>query len=127
MARAVFIGTLKDNNNPKTRKGNSIMETQTQITWKASGQSDWTGIELIDSETGETHATIDGCTPEALALIVNAPELLEVLREIQTLTNRKCRQERERHHGWEPVAVDRLEEIAMKARQAIAKAEGGEA
>jgi len=58
------------------------MKTQTQINWNASPQNDWTGIELIDTETGETHATIDGCTPEALALIVNAPELLEALREV---------------------------------------------
>lgn len=107
------------------------MKTQTQTNWKASkgwrsaSQNDWTGIELIDTETGEIHATIDGCTPEALELIANAPELLAALREIQTLTNRKCRQEKERHHGWEPIAVDRLEEIAMKTRQAIAKGEGG--
>jgi hypothetical protein len=79
------------------------MKTQTQINWKASPQNDWTGIELIDTETGETHATIDGCTPEALELIANAPELLAMLKELQA------------NHAW----VDR--------GKLIAKAEGGEA
>jgi hypothetical protein len=86
------------------------MKTQTQINWNASEQNDWTGIELIDTETGETHATIDACTPEALALIAAAPELLESLR-------------------WasERVAGRGSFEDYMKCQRAIAKAEGGAA
>jgi len=56
------------------------MKTQTQINWYAGDQNDWTGIELIDTETGETHATMAIHTPEALALITNAPELFEALK-----------------------------------------------
>ena len=102
------------------------MKTKTEpIKWttKLNRENDWNGIELNDPVTGQTHASLDACTPEALALIASAPEMLAALAEIQTLTNRKCRVEKERHQGWEPVAVDRLEQIAMKARKAIAKAE----
>lgn len=64
------------------------MKTQTQINWYAGDQNDWTGIELIDTETGETHATMDVCTPEALALITNAPGLFEALRELLAVSLR---------------------------------------
>jgi len=64
------------------------MKTQTQINWYAGDQNDWTGIELIDTETGETHATMAIHTPEALALITNAPELFEALRELLAVSLR---------------------------------------
>ena len=86
------------------------MKTQTQITWKAS-QNDWTGIELIDTETGEIHATIDGCTPEALELIANAPVLLAALRVAENALDA--------YSGGESADLETI-------RQAITKAEGGE-
>jgi hypothetical protein len=88
------------------------MKTHTQINWNASEQNDWTGIELIDTETGETHATIDACTPEALALIAAAPELLDVLHAIQA----ECEDSPDGLHEAT------LGVIAIKARKAIAKA-----
>ena len=94
------------------------MKTQTQINWNASEQNDWTGIELIDTETGETHATIDGCTPEALALIAAAPELFEALREMLAVSLRVD------DIAWAD-AVGEGKGIGPcdKARQAIAKVE----
>ena len=89
------------------------MKTQTQINWNAIEQNDWTGIELIDTETGETHATIDACTPEALALIAAAPGLFEALQAIQS----ECEDSPDGLHEAT------LGVIAMKARQAIAKVE----
>jgi hypothetical protein len=86
------------------------MKTQTQIKWNATEQNDWTGIELIDTETGETHATIDGCTPEALALIANAPDLLEALRVAGNALDA--------YSGGESADLETI-------RQAIARAEGG--
>jgi hypothetical protein len=51
------------------------------INWTASAQCDWEGIHLLDSD-GLIHATITGATPEALALIKAAPELLDTLRAV---------------------------------------------
>lgn len=59
-------------------------------------------------------------------LMAAAPEMLAALAEIQTLTKRTVLPG-DVKHGWEPIAVDRLEEIAKKARNAIAKAKGGQA
>ena len=58
-------------------------ETQTKIQWtpKLNNESDWDGIELNDPETGITHASLDACTPEAMALIGAAPLMLEALRD----------------------------------------------
>ena len=81
---------------------------KTKINWKVSTQNDWTGIELIDAETGETHATIDGCTPEALALIGSAPELL---RELKYIVAR-------------PVTLRLEDRHFINSRKAIKKAEG---
>jgi len=50
------------------------------INWTASAQCDWEGLHLNDPATGLTHATITAATPEALALIKAAPELLHELR-----------------------------------------------
>jgi len=86
-------------------------QTQTKIQWtpKHNKESDWDGIELNDPETGITHASLDHCTPEAMALIAAAPAMLEALREIQT----ECES-----------SLDGLHEatlgvIAMKARKVI--------
>ena len=58
-------------------------QTQTKIQWKPklNKESDWDGIELNDPETGITHASLDHCTPEAMALIAAAPAMLEALRD----------------------------------------------
>ena len=86
-------------------------ETQTKIQWtpKLNNESDWDGIELNDPETGITHASLDACTPEALALIAAAPDLLEALK-------------------WasERVAGRGSFDDYMKCQRAIAKAEGDE-
>ena len=65
-------------------------QTQTKIQWipKHNKESDWDGIELNDPETGITHASLDHCTPEAMALIAAAPAMLEALRGLQkAITN----------------------------------------
>ena len=73
---------------PYLGQGRIIMktqtETQTKIQWtpKHNKESDWDGIELNDPETRITHASLDPCTPEAMALIAAAPLMLEALREV---------------------------------------------
>ena len=73
-------------------------------------------IEGQDKTQAEINANV--------RLIAAAPEMLAALAEIQTLTKRTALPSDTRH-GWEPIAVDRLAEIAKKARNAIAKAKGG--
>ncbi len=58
-------------------------------------------------------------------LIAAAPEMLEALAEIQTLTKRNALPSDTRQ-GWEPVAAERMEKIAKLTRKAIARAKGGE-
>ena len=102
-------------------------QTQTQINWYATEQNDWTGIELIDTETGKTHATIDGCTPEALALIAAAPELLEALKGARGALRMAMPfivdPDDTTHGGAQYNCGEWLDEI----NEAIAKAEGGAA
>ena len=59
-------------------------------------------------------------------LIAAAPEMLEALAEIQTLTKRNALPSDTRQ-GWEPVAAERMEKIAKLTRKAIAKAAGANA
>ena len=54
-------------------------------------------------------------------LIAAAPEMLEALAEIQTLTKRNALPSDTRQ-GWEPVAAERMEKIAKLTRKAITKA-----
>mgnify|MGYP003147072020 CR=1 FL=1 len=61
------------------------MKEQIQWTPKLNKASDWDGIELNDPATGLTHASLDSCTPDALALIVAAPQMLEALLQLHSM------------------------------------------
>lgn len=86
-------------------------------TWNLKKQNDWNGIQIVDPDTNETHATIDGATPEALALIAAAPELLEALKEARALMSSLPPDLAE-------IETMSAEDSANKIEAAIAKAEG---
>lgn len=87
--------------------------------WNLKKQNDWTGVELIDPNTNETHATIDSATPEALALIAAAPALLWVARfalaDLEGVMPEFEPSGERSHPGWETI---------QDLKSAIAKAEG---
>ena len=49
------------------------------IHWHLTPQDDWEGTSLVD-QSGLTHATFTGATPEALSLIEAAPALLRAVK-----------------------------------------------
>jgi len=98
-----------------------FMKTQTKIQWtpKLNNESDWDGIELNDPETGITHASLDACTPEALALIAAAPLMLEALGQAAILLK----------HAWEDPALlhsQLADETAATMTEALEQATGKE-
>ena len=67
---------------------------------------------------------VEGYDKANAKLIAAAPEMLAALREIETLTQRVALPS-DTKQGWEPVAVERMAQIAKKTRKVIAKAKGG--
>ena len=67
---------------------------------------------------------VEGYDEANARLIAAAPEMLAALREIETLTQRMTLPS-DTKQGWEPVAVERMAQIAEKTRKIIAKAKGG--
>ena len=100
-------------------KTNTQIQTKIQWTPKHNKESDWDGIELNDPETGITHASLDHCTPEAMALIAAAPALLEALEQAVILL----------HHAWDDPALlhsQLADETAATMTEALEQATGKE-
>lgn len=76
-------------------------------------------IEVIDTRDAKVVATLTGCTPEALALISAAPELLKAAGGLILLAHNK-------HNVIDSpkTFIELLEAAAEDARRAIEKAEG---
>ena len=95
--------------------------------WMAVGKVvklDWGRDSVTVTRVNSRGKFVEGYDEANARLMAAAPELLAALREIETLTQRVTLPS-DTKQGWEPVAVERMAQIAEKTRKVIAKAKGG--